>query len=73
MTDKYLQIAISELQNVIEELTVSNRDMNVLSESFDKAKFIVENFIEGKQIHSSDAEAGSDLYWKMTTYEDRYE
>ena len=61
---KYLTIAVSELQAVISELKLQQKNMSnetKIQDCFDKANFIIDNFFQGNQIVSSDAlEAGFD-------------
>lgn len=67
------QIEINETNYKLELLNfIAEHALNDL----DNSKYINEAIsllIEEKQLHSSDVEANSELYWKLTTYEDRYE
>ena len=80
---KYLQVAINELETVIDELKLQQEgktNETFVGDCLNKANFIIDNFFQGNQIHSNDAlETSFDtvvreqLYWDMTVYEDRHE
>ena len=76
----YLQVAINELETVINELKLQQEGKttetvgDVIEHCLDKANFIIDNYFQGNQIHSNDAlEISEQLYWDMTVFEDRYE
>ena len=71
----YLQVAINELETVINELKGKTNE-TIVGDSINKANFIIDNFLQGNQIHSNDvlqSDFDEQFYWDMTVYEDRYE
>ena len=76
---QYLQVAIDELSNVINELQSQQQgqtDEVFVSDCLDKANFIIDNFYNENQIHSSDALESSldtsvreDLHHQMSKFD----
>tara|TARA_S200002703_G_scaffold89288_2_gene77075 strand:- start:693 stop:935 length:243 start_codon:yes stop_codon:yes gene_type:complete len=55
---QYLQVAIDELSDVINELRLQQQgqtDEVFVTDCLDKANFIIDNFLNENQIHSNDA------------------
>ena len=80
---KYLNIVISELETVIDEVKLLQNNMsnelNII-DSFQICDYILKNFFENNELHSSEAlETKFDtvvrekLYYEMSMCEDRYE